>query len=442
MAGDVNRVRRSAAPEQAEIIELTEQGHGVAKLDGKAVFVADALPGERVLLRRTRRQRNYDEAVLVEVLQPSSERVPAACPHFGTCGGCALQHLAPPAQLDFKQARLLEDLERIGRVVPDTVLDPLTGPVWHYRRRARLGAKYVLRKQKVVVGFRERSAPYVADLAECRVLASPADRLVEPLARLIEGLSIANRVPQIELAVSDAVSALVLRVLSPPTDDDLGRLRAFEAAWPVRLYLQSGGPDSIVPLTGGAAALGYSLPDYDLRIAFEPTDFLQVNARINEAMIAQAIRLLGAGSDDTILDLYSGLGNFSLPLARHAQQVAGVEGDPGLVERARANARDNGLGNACFHVADLSQDCSGLEWAGRRYDAVLLDPPRAGAEQVLGVVAASGAGRVVYVSCNPATLARDAGRLVHEHGFRMAAAGIMDMFPHTVHSEAMALLER
>jgi 23S rRNA (uracil1939-C5)-methyltransferase len=442
VAGDVNRSRARAQPEEAEILDLSEEGHGVARLDGKAVFVADALPGERVLLRRTRRQPNYDEAVLVEVRQPSSERVPAACPHFGVCGGCALQHLAPPAQVAFKQARLLEDLDRIGRVTPDAVLDPLTGPVWHYRRRARLGAKYVLRKQRVVVGFRERSAPYVADLGECRVLASPADRLIEPLAGLIQGLSIANRVPQVELAVTDEVSALVLRVLSPPTEGDLERLRAFEAAWPVRLYLQSGGPDSIVPLVGGTGALSYSLPDYDLRIAFEPTDFVQVNGRINEAMIARAIDLLAAGTRATVLDLYSGLGNFSLPLARVAKQVVGVEGDPGLVERARGNARDNGLGNASFHVADLATDCSGLPWAGRRYDAVLLDPPRAGAEQVLGVIAASGAPRVLYVSCNPRTLARDAGRLVHEHGFRLAAAGMMDMFPHTIHSEAMALFER
>jgi 23S rRNA (uracil1939-C5)-methyltransferase len=442
MAGDVNRRRGSVQSEEAEIVDLSDEGHGVAKLDGKAVFVADALPGERVLLRRTRRRPNYDEAVLVEVRQPSGERVAAACPHYGVCGGCALQHLAPPAQVAFKQARLLENLERTGRVTPQTVLDPLTGPVWNYRRRARLGAKYVLRKQRVVVGFRERSAPYVADLGECRVLASPADRLIEPLAGLIQGLSIANRVPQVELAVTDEVSALVLRVLSPPTDSDLEQLRAFEAAWPVRLYLQSGGPDSIVPLLEGGGALRYSLPDYDLHIAFQPTDFVQVNARINEAMIGQAIRLLGAVAGATVLDLYSGLGNFSLPLARVARQVVGVEGDPGLVERARGNARDNGLGNVSFHVADLSKDCSDLPWAGRGYDGVLLDPPRAGAGQVLGVIAASGASRVVYVSCNPGTLASDAGRLVHEYGFRLAAAGVMDMFPHTIHSEAMALFER
>ncbi|HSQ68979.1 MAG TPA: TRAM domain-containing protein, partial [Steroidobacteraceae bacterium] len=244
-------LRGSSEPEEAEIIDLSDEGQGVAKLDGKAVFVADALPGERVLLRRARRQPKYDEARLVEVRHPSSDRVAAACPHFGICGGCALQHLAPPAQVAFKQARLLEDLERIGGVTPGTVLDPLTGPVWNYRRRARLGAKYVLRKQRVVVGFRERSAPYVADLAECRVLASPADRLIEPLAGLIGSLSIANRVPQIELAVTDAVTALVLRVLSAPTEGDLAQLHAFEATWPVRLYLQSGGPDSIVPLVAG-----------------------------------------------------------------------------------------------------------------------------------------------------------------------------------------------
>lgn len=434
--------RISAAPEEAAIVDLSHEARGVARIDGKTVFVADALPGERVMLRRTGRHRNYDEAALEQVLVASPYRVPAACPHFGTCGGCALQHLDPTAQRVLKQQQLLENLARLGGVEPERVLDPLTGPVWGYRRRARLGVKLVPRKGRVLVGFRERSAPYVADLHECRVLAPPVGELIDPLAALIGGLEIAARVPQIEVAVAQDACALVLRVLDAPSAADLERLRAFESARGVRFYLQPGGPQSVAPLVPGTPPLHYWLPAYDVTIEFEPTDFIQVNGVLNAAMVDRAVEQLEAGPGETVLDLFCGLGNFSLPLARRAHEVVGVEGDATLVARARENALRNGLVNTAFHAADLFQDSGDSNWARRPYDRVLLDPPRAGAREVLPVVARCGAGRVVYISCHPGSLARDAGLLVKEHGFRLVAAGVMDMFPHTTHLEAMAVFAR
>ena len=434
--------RISVAPEEADIVDLTHEGHGVARLDGKAVFVADALPGERVVLKRVRRHRNFDEADLESVLAPSPDRVPAACPHYGTCGGCALQHLAPAAQLAFKQGQLLENLARLGDVEPARVLEPLTGPIWGYRRRARLGIKLVPRKGRVLVGFRERSAPYVADLHECRVLAPPLGTLLDPLAQLVAGLSIATRVPQAEAAVAENGCALVLRVLDAPSEADLERLRSFERERGVRLYLQPGGPATVEPLTPGQPALRYSLPAFDVTLEFEPTDFIQVNGALNVAMVSRAVELLDPQAAERVLDLFCGLGNFSLPLARRAGEVVGVEGDAGLVARAAGNAARQGIGNVSYVAADLAAPATDVPWTTRRYDRVLLDPPRAGAREVLGIVGASGAGRVVYISCHPGSLARDAGILVRDHGFRLVAAGVMDMFPHTTHVEAMAVFER
>ena len=434
--------RISVAPEEADVVDLSHEGRGVARLDGKAVFVPDALPGERVILRRVGRRRNFDEAVLEQVLRPSPDRVPAACPHFGLCGGCALQHLAPTAQLAFKQSQLLENLVRLGGVEPASVLEPLTGPVWGYRRRARLGIKLVPRKGRVLVGFRERSAPYVADLHECRVLAHPAGTLIDPLAALVAGLSIAARVPQAEVAVADGVCAIVLRVLDPPTEADLDLLRGFESGHAVRFYLQPGGVESVQPLQPGAPPLGYSLPSFGLDFEFEPTDFVQVNGELNERMVSRAVELLAPGPGHDVLDLFCGLGNFSLPLATRAREVVGIEGDAGLVARAARNAARNSIANANFHVADLFAGSSDAPWARRPYDRVLLDPPRAGAREILPVVERCGAARVVYISCHPGSLARDAGILVREHGFRLAAAGVMDMFPHTTHVEAVAVFDR
>jgi len=434
--------RISAAPEEADIIDLSHEAHGVARLDGKAVFVTDALPGERVVLKRIKRHRNFDEAVLESVITPSADRVTPPCPHYGTCGGCALQHLAPQAQLAFKQAQLLENLARLGAVEPGRVLEPLEGPVWGYRRRARLGIKHVPRKGRVVVGFRERSAPYVADLHECRVLAPPLGSLIDPLAELVGGLSIAARVPQAEVAVADNACALVLRVLDLPSDADLERMRAWERAHGARLYLQPGGPATVAPLVPGQEPLRYALPAFDVTLEFEPTDFVQVNGALNQAMVSRAIGLLDPQPGERVLDLFCGLGNFSLPLARRAGEVVGVEGEAGLVARAVHNAARQGFTHVSYLASDLAAPALDAPWATRKYHRVLLDPPRAGAREVLPAVGHSGAGRVVYISCHPGSLARDAGILVRDHGFRLVAAGVMDMFPHTTHVEAMAVFER
>ena len=434
--------RISAAPEEADIVDLSHEGHGVARLDGKAVFVTDALPGERVVLRRVRRHRNFDEAVLESVLEASPDRVVPPCPHYGTCGGCALQHLSPEAQLTFKQGQLLENLARLGSVAPERTLEPLPGPVWGYRRRARLGIKHVPRKGRVVVGFRERAAPYVADLHGCSVLAPPLGRLIDPLAALIGSLSIAARVPQAEVAVADNGCAMVLRVLDPPSPEDLERLREFEREHGIRIYLQPGGPGSVAPLTPGQAPLQYALPEFGVTLEFEPTDFIQVNGALNETMVRRAVGLLDPQPGDRVLDLFCGLGNFSLPLARRCGHVLGVEGDAGLVSRAVRNAARQGIGNVEYITADLAAPAMDAPWATGRYERVLLDPPRAGAREVLPVVGRCGASRVVYISCHPGSLARDAGLLVRDHGFRLVAAGVMDMFPHTIHVEAMAVFER
>jgi len=436
--------RLQMAPEEADIVDLTHDAAGVARIDGKTVFVADSLPGERVVLRRTHRQRKLDYAVTEQVLRASPDRVRPKCPHFGLCGGCALQHLAPDAQLAFKQSQLIENLSRLGAVHADRLLEPLRGPVWNYRRRARLGIKLVPRKGKVLVGFRERSSPYVADLHECHVLVEPVGALITPLGQMVEGLTIASRVPQAEVAVSDDFVALVLRVLDPPAPADLGRMAAFEREHSVRIYLQPGGPETIAPLDPShpPVPLSYRLPEHGIAIEFEPTDFIQVNGALNQAMISRALDVLEPQAGETVLDLFCGLGNFSLPLARRSAHVVAVEGDAGLVQRARGNAGRNGIANVEFHVADLFKGVADLPWTRRSYDRVLLDPPRAGAREILPVVASSGARRVVYISCHSGSLARDAGLLVREHGFRLAAAGVMDMFPHTTHVEAMAVFDR
>jgi len=428
-------------PETAEIDSLDPDGRGVARIHGKAIFVAGALPGERVLLQRTHRRRRHDEAVMVGLLQPSPERVVARCRHFGSCGGCSLQHLAHAAQLEAKTRLVADQLARIGGVRPETWLPPLTGPAWSYRRRARLGCKYVERKGRVLVGFRERGSPLLAELQCCEILAEPVGSLIAELAALIGGLSIRRRVAQIEVAVADNVTALVLRVLDPPSAADLARLRAFQATHAVELYLQPGGLDSVAPLVPPATPLNYALPGLPAGIEFLPTDFVQVNAALNRQMVGRALALLAPQAGDAALDLFCGLGNFSLPLAGHVARVIGVEGDAALVARARANAARNGIGNAGFFLADLGKEVTRADWAQAAYDLVLLDPPRVGAREVLPVVAAMRPRRIVYISCHAGTLARDAGMLVQQHHYRLVAAGILDMFPHTAHVESVAVFE-
>lgn len=430
----------AAAEEVAGVGGLTHQGEGVVH-GGKTVFVAGALPGERIRFRRTRRHRQHDDGELIEVLESSPARVIPRCAHFGVCGGCALQHLSPVAQLAAKDTELRDTLARVARVAPGTWLPPLAGPAWAYRRRARLGAKFVRKKGCVVVGFRERAHPYVAQLVHCDVLAPPAGELLAPLAQVLNGLSIREQLPQIEVAVADNATALVLRILGTPTDEDLALLRNFAATYGVRLYLQPKGLDSVRELSAMAEPLRYRLPRFGVELEFAPTDFLQVNGALNEALVACAVQLLDLTPSSLVLDLYCGLGNFTLPLARCAGFAVGVEGEGALVERARANARHNGIANAEFHLANLATlPDPALPWMSRPYSHVLLDPPRSGAREVLAAVAGLAPARLLYISCHPGSLARDLGVLVHEHGFTLEAAGVVDMFPHTTHVESLALL--
>jgi 23S rRNA (uracil1939-C5)-methyltransferase len=434
--------------EMALVVGLTHEGEGIVRGDSKTVFVAGALPGESIKFRRTRTHRQHDEAELVEVLTPAPERVVPRCAHFGVCGGCALQHLAAAAQLEAKHTELRDNLERLGHVTPRTWLPPLRGPVWGYRRRARLGAKFVTKKGKVLVGFRERLTPYIADTQHCDVLAPPVGGVLMPLADLIMTLSIRQRVPQIEVAVADNAVALVLRVLDPPSAADLEQLRAFGAAHGVRLYLQPGGLSSVQELGTPGEPLHYRLAGFHLELQFLPTDFIQINGVVNEALVSRAIELLELTPTDRVLDLFCGLGNFTWPMARSAGQVVGVEGDAALVARARHNAQLNGLENTEFHVADLARLTTGpqgspsLPWLRGSYTHVVLDPPRAGAREVLASMASLQPQRVLYISCHPGSLARDLGVLVNEHGFILEAAGVLDMFPHTAHFESLALLKR
>jgi 23S rRNA (uracil1939-C5)-methyltransferase len=444
--GAARAVGRRREPETAEVVGLTHEGEGIVRA-GKTVFVAGALPGETVSFERTRTHRRHDEGRLLEVLRPAPQRVAPRCAHFGVCGGCALQHLAPEEQLALKEKELRDNLERLARVECRSWLPPLRGPVWGYRRRARLGARYVTKKGKVVVGFRERLAPYVADVTHCEVLAPPVGELIQPLAQLLGTLEIRQQVPQIEVAVADDATALVLRVLAAPGEEDRGKLRDFAARHAVRLYLQTGGLDSIAQLTPGESPpepLSYSLPDFGLTLHFAPTDFVQVNGMLNRELVRRAVELLAPTPQASVLDLYCGLGNFTLALARSAGSVVGVEGESGLVERARHNARHNGISNVEFHVGDLSkppQPQAG--WLLGSYTHVLLDPPRVGAApEMLAAIARLGPQRILYVSCHPGSLARDLGLLVHEHGFTLESAGVVDMFPHTAHVESMALLRR
>ncbi|MBK1702295.1 23S rRNA (uracil(1939)-C(5))-methyltransferase RlmD [Thiococcus pfennigii] len=437
--------KRKPLPEQpieVEIESLTHDGRGLAHLEGKAVFVDGALPGERVQARYTRLQRHYDEAAVVAIERPSPERVAPRCPHFGVCGGCRLQHLAAPAQVRVKQEILQEVLARIGKVTPETWLAPLSGEPWGYRRKARLGVRYVPKKGRVLVGFRERRSAFVTDLTRCDILHPAVGERIPAIAAALQDLSIRERLPQIEIAIGDGPAVLVFRVLDPPSADDLARLAALGEETGLHIYLQEGGIETIRPLPGQAIALHYSLPHHQVRIAFEPSDFTQVNLQLNRAMVDQALGLLDAQPDERVLDLFCGLGNFTLPLARQAGAVLGLEGDAGLVARARRNAEHHHLANVRFEVADLYGEGALSPWLEGRFDKALLDPPRSGALAVLEWLPRLGVQRLVYVSCYPATLARDADRLVNDLGYRLVAAGAMDMFPHTDHLEAMALFER
>lgn len=433
------RRRKPADRGIVDIVDLASNARGVGHVDGKAVFVADTLPGEQALYRPTKQKKSYEEAALETLFSASAKRVTPRCAHFGVCGGCALQHAGENAQLEFKQGQLMAALERVGKVEPETVLAPLVDTRWGYRRRARLGVKYVEKKGGTLVGFRERGAPFIALLNRCEVLVAPVGNRLTDLAELIDGLSIRERLPQIEVAAADNAIALVFRVLDPPSEADRERLREFGERFDFSIYLQPGNEDTIAPLDADAPALYYELPAWDAKLYFKPNDFVQIHAGINARMIEQALALLEVDASHDVLELFSGLGNFSIPLARKARRVITVEGEQGLVERARDNARVNGVDNIEAHVANLFEPPDDAAWRREKVDRVLIDPPRSGAAEMLESIAATGAERIVYVSCHPATLARDAGELVHRYGYRLTHAGVMDMFPHTAHVESMAV---
>ena len=424
----------------ATVESLGYDGRGVARLDGKTVFIEGALPGERVRLRYLSKHKNFDSSVLVELLEASPNRVTPPCPHFGTCGGCDLQHLRPEVQIQAKQRILAEQLARIGKVQPETWLEPITGPALGYRRRARLGARFVPEQGGMVIGFRERRKSFLANMDTCLVLEPKIAGLLPELRNLIGGLSCANRVPQIEVASGDNASTLVFRHLVPLTERDEAHLRAFGQRHDIQIYLQPRGPDSIAALwPEQPEELNYHLPEFDVEIRFRPTDFVQINNAVNQKMVSQAVRLLELKGDEQVLDLFCGLGNFTLPLARRAGRVLGAEADDALIAGARRNAQLNDIVNTEFRVANLYQDSGQTSWSDFRVDRLLLDPPRGGAIEAIKRLIGPLPSRIVYVSCHPATLARDSEYLVHALGYRLSAAGVMDMFPQTSHVESMAL---
>jgi len=445
--------RIDKTPFEAEILDLTHDGRGVARRaaapgeSGKAVFVAGALPGERVMAEQTARNRHFDEARAVEVLHASPDRVAPRCAHFGTCGGCVLQHLDEDKQIHAKQRVLMDNLERIGHVTPGTVLAPLVDASWGYRRKGRFSVRRVDKKDKTLVGFREQDPRFVADLSECHTVIPQIGGRIGALAALVESLHARADIPQIEFIagdVTDAFSgiALVFRHLKPLDEADRAALIAFGQAHAFAIFLQPGGVDSVHALWPDAPALAFALPQWNVELAFRPLDFIQVNAGLNQKMIARTFELLDPQPQDRVLDLFCGLGNFTLPMARLVKEVVGVEGDAGLVARARENAQRNGLANAQFHAADLTQDQRGTPWMRQGFDKLLLDPPRSGAIEVLKQLPLKQFDRIVYVSCHPGSLARDAGFLVNEQGYELKSAGVMDMFPHTAHVESIALFEK
>jgi len=448
------RNRINPAPFLLDVVDLSHDGRGVARRDdGKTIFIAGALPGEQVLARQSAHSRHFDEGVATQVLKASPDRVPPRCAHFGTCAGCALQHLNAQRQIEAKQRALLENFARIGQVSPARVLPPLTAAAWGYRRKGRFSVRRVEKKGKTLVGFRERDPRFVADLSECHTLIPAIAAQIPALSALVDGLSNRADIPQIEFIAGDAQAefsgvALVVRHLSAFSSDDLDALNAFAKRTGFALFLQPGGPDSVHLLwpslpEGQALPLLFRLPEWDIELNFRPLDFIQVNAGLNQQMIARALDVLDVQPGERVLDLFCGLGNFTLPLARQAGQgrVVGVEGDAGLIARARENAEHNGLSNAQFYAADLTRDQRHAVWMREGFDKLLLDPPRSGALEVLQQLPLAQFKRMVYVSCHPGSLARDAGYLVNERGWKLVSAGVMDMFPHTAHVESMAVFE-
>ena len=430
--------------QEATIIDVLLDGRGVADQDGKKVFVPYTVTGERVRYERRKKKKKFDEATLVQVLKASPDRVQPRCEYFSICGGCSTQHISAQAQLQYKQQSVLDTLMRIGHVTPLKVYPPVVDKVWGYRRRARLAVKYVAKKNRALVGFREKNAPYVADMWSCQVLHPKIALLITPLSHLITALSIRNKIPQVECSVAENATALVFRVLENPSNNDLEALAGFEKTFSVRVYLQTKGLDTVTPLNGiqFADALYFTLQPSGIKIEFSPVDFVQVHSGINQKMVRQAIDWLQLKKDDSVLDLFCGLGNFSLPIAKLVATVVGVEGEAALLARAQSNAQLNNLTNVEFEQADLFNPESEHAWLQQQWSAVILDPPRVGAREIIEQLNKMIPAKILYVSCHPGTLARDADMLVNQLGYRLQRLSVLNMFPHTGHVETMALFER
>ncbi|KND60996.1 23S rRNA (Uracil-5-) -methyltransferase RumA [Candidatus Burkholderia verschuerenii] len=464
-----NSPRRRAAPAKSvtvdpnfvapeiDIVSLDAEARGVGRTvnedgePGKVIFVEGALPGERVSYTSYRRKPSFEQAQVVKVLREAVIRTTPKCTFFGTCGGCSMQHLDVRAQIAVKQRVLEDNLEHLSKLRAETMFRPIHGPSWGYRYRARLTVRHVEKKGGVLVGFHERKSSYVADMTSCEVLPPHVSAMLVPLRHLVAGLSIRDRMPQIELAVGADVTALVLRILEPLTEADEALLRSFADEHNVQFWLQPKGPDTVYPFYPLDRELAYTLPEFAIRMPFKPTDFTQVNHQINRVLVARALSLLAPLPGDRVLDLFCGIGNFTLPLARRSREVVGIEGSEALTTRALENARANGVdGHTSFACRNLFEVTADDFRALGAFDKFLIDPPREGAlavSKALADLAQAGEQallpkRIVYVSCNPATLARDAGLLVHEAGYRMKGAGVVNMFPHTSHVESIALFER
>ena len=431
----------------AHVESLDYEGRGIAHVDGKAVFIEGALPREVVQYQPSRKKKNFETAKLLKILHASSERIAPRCSFFELCGGCVLQHADPSLQVAAKQRVLEDNLARIGRVVPERVLPPIYAAQWEYRHRARLSVNYVAKKGGVLVGFREKKSSYVADMHSCEVLAGGVGRMIDPLREVLSTLDIRERIPQIEVAVGEAITALVLRLLEPLTANDEVRLKAFADAYKIQWWVQVKGPETAVPWYPlDAPELTYLLPEFDLELNFRPTEFTQVNHAVNRLMVKRAMDLLQPEPGEDIADLFCGLGNFSLPIVKLGANVIGIEGSESLVQRAADNATRNGLAHGSrFFAADLYTDQQAAMKKVPRVVKMLIDPPRDGALEVcklLGTDLRPELKRIVYVACSPSTLARDADLLVHTQGFILKAAGVVNMFPHTAHVESIAVFER